>query len=69
MKDPNDIRTLADWRYEEAENLSKIGYHDGAFYLAGYAVELCLKAKFATHSASPIFIASMCLNLTSLRRF
>lgn len=45
MTNPNDIRTLADWRYEEAENLSKIGYHDGAFYLAGYAVELCLKAK------------------------
>ena len=45
MTNPNDIRTLADWRYEEAENLSKIGYPDGAFYLAGYAVELCLKAK------------------------
>jgi HEPN domain len=47
MKNLNDITELADWRLEEADYLCKGGYFDGAFYLAGYAVELYLKAKIA----------------------
>jgi hypothetical protein len=47
MDNLNDIKELADWRLEEAEYLCKGGYFDGAFYLAGYAVELYLKAKIA----------------------
>ena len=47
MKNLIDIQTLADLRLEEAEYLSKGGYLDGAFYLAGYSVELYLKAKIA----------------------
>ena len=43
MTNPNDIRQLADLRIVEAENLNTVGYPDGAFYLAGYAVELYLK--------------------------
>ncbi len=47
MKNLKDITELADLRLEEAEYLSKGGYLDGAFYLAGYSVELYLKAKIA----------------------
>ena len=47
MKNLVDIETLADLRLEEAEYLSKGGYLDGTFYLAGYSVELYLKSKIA----------------------
>ena len=47
MRNLVDIQTLADLRLEEAEYLSKGGYLDGAFYLAGYSIELYLKAKSA----------------------
>ena len=47
MRNLVDIQTLADLRLEEAEYLSKGGYLDGAFYLAGYSIELYLKAKIA----------------------
>lgn len=50
MKNLKDIQELADWRLEEADYLCKGGYFDGAFYLAGYAVELYLKAKIAEKS-------------------
>jgi hypothetical protein len=47
MTNLKDITELADWRLEEADYLCKGGYFDGAFYLAGYSVELYLKAKIA----------------------
>ena len=55
MTNPTDIRQLADLRIEEAENLNKVGYPDGAFYLAGYAVELYLKAKICENLNLPTF--------------
>lgn len=45
MKDPIEIRGLADTRLNEADLLCANGYCDGAFYLGGYAVELYLKAR------------------------
>ena len=42
---PEDIKALAYQRIEEAKVLLNSGYSDGAFYLAGYAVELMLKWK------------------------
>lgn len=43
MECPDDIKTLAYQRIDEAKVLLDSGYSDGAFYLAGYAVELMLK--------------------------
>ena len=47
METPNTIRSLAALRLEEAEVLIQQGKPDGAFYLAGYSVELTLKAKIS----------------------
>lgn len=55
MTNPSDIRSLADSRLEEAELLSKHGFHDCAFYIAGYALELQLKAKICEHFDLPDF--------------
>lgn len=45
MQTAQEIRDLADLRIEEATLLYENGFYDGAIYLAGYAVELILKAK------------------------
>ncbi len=42
-----DFQKLADFRIQEAEGLLKLGLSDGAYYLAGYAVECALKACIA----------------------
>jgi HEPN domain-containing protein len=42
-----DFQRLADVRIEEAEVLFKAKKYDGAYYLAGYAVECALKACIA----------------------
>lgn len=55
MTNPIDIRSLADSRLDEAELLSKHGFHDCAFYIAGYALELQLKAKICEHFDLPDF--------------
>ena len=47
METPEIIRNLAALRLEEAQILARNGKPDGAFYLAGYSVELALKAKVA----------------------
>ncbi|MEY4767979.1 MAG: hypothetical protein RL637_618 [Pseudomonadota bacterium] len=49
MKNPTEIKLLAYERLEEAEILCNAGKYDGAFYLAGYSVELMLKAKICEH--------------------
>ena len=49
MKNPEEIKNLANLRLSEAETLCKEGKYDGAFYLAGYSVELMLKAKICEH--------------------
>ena len=45
MKNSNEIKTLAYERLSEAQILCDNGKYDGAFYLAGYSIELMLKAK------------------------
>ncbi len=45
MKNPQQIRILANERLSEAKILCENGKYDGAFYLAGYSNELMLKAK------------------------
>lgn len=47
MTNPSEIIKLAWQRLQEAEILYSNNMHDGAFYLAGYSVELMLKAKYA----------------------
>ena len=45
-----DFQNLARLRLEEAEALLTAGKSDGAYYLAGYAVELGLKACIAKNT-------------------
>ena len=45
MKNANEIKNVAHLRLDEAENLYELGLYEGSIYLAGYAVELLLKAK------------------------
>ncbi|MGP8244963.1 MAG: hypothetical protein ACLQVN_10650 [Bryobacteraceae bacterium] len=49
MRDVNrkDLQLLARTRLAEAKALSGTGFPDGAYYLAGYAVECALKACIA----------------------
>jgi hypothetical protein len=53
MTSPLEIKKLAKQRLEEAEILFKAGKCDGAFYLAGYSVELMLKAKICDRLGIP----------------
>lgn len=53
MKDPFEIKKLAYERLEEAEILYQNKKYDGAFYLAGYSVELMLKAKICERIGVP----------------
>ena len=49
MRDPEEIKKLAYERLEEASILCDNKKYDGAFYLAGYSIELMLKAKICEH--------------------
>lgn len=53
MTNPKEIRDLAKQRLMEAEILLKNRMCDGAFYLAGYSVELTLKAKICEKLGIP----------------
>ena len=53
MTDPEEIRKLAKQRLKEAQILFEQGMCDGAFYLAGYSVELTLKAKICERLGIP----------------
>lgn len=53
MTNPTEIRNLAKQRLNEAEILYQNGKYDGAFYLAGYSVELTLKAKICDRLGIP----------------
>jgi HEPN domain-containing protein len=44
----NDFKRLAGLRLAESRRLLDSGHHEGAFYLAGYAVEWALKACYAS---------------------
>jgi HEPN domain-containing protein len=45
--DRKDLQELSRVRLKEAKALLAMGLHDGAYYLAGYAVECALKACIA----------------------
>jgi HEPN domain-containing protein len=45
--DRKDLQELSRVRLKEAKALLTLGLHDGAYYLAGYAVECALKACIA----------------------
>lgn len=49
--DRKDLQSLSRIRAREAKALLDAGLHDGAFYLAGYAVECALKACIAKKTA------------------
>jgi hypothetical protein len=49
MNSAQEIKELAYLRLSEAEILCEAKKYDGAFYLAGYSVELMLKAKVCEH--------------------
>ena len=49
MNSTLEIKQLADARLEDAKILLVNSRYEGAFYLAGYAIELTLKAKICTH--------------------
>lgn len=53
MTNPEEIRKLGWQRIKEAEILLKNGMYDGAYYLAGYSVELLLKAKICDRLGIP----------------
>ncbi|MCC6463003.1 MAG: HEPN domain-containing protein [Saprospiraceae bacterium] len=53
MTSPQEIKRLAWQRLEEAHILFENGKFDGAFYLAGYSVELMLKAKICDRLGIP----------------
>lgn len=53
MNNPQEIINLARQRLKEAEILFQNGMCDGAFYLAGYSVELTLKAKICERLGIP----------------
>jgi hypothetical protein len=45
--DRRELQLLSRVRLREAKGLANLGLHDGAYYLAGYAVECALKARIA----------------------
>src|SRR5271157_3191242 len=47
LVDRKDLQELSKGRLKEARALLKLGLFDGAYYLAGYAVECALKACIA----------------------
>jgi HEPN domain-containing protein len=53
MKNPKEIIKIAESRIAEAKILSAAGYYEGAFYLAGYSIEMALKAKICLHLDIP----------------
>jgi hypothetical protein len=53
MTNPQEIIKLAWQRLNEAEILSSSKMFDGAFYLAGYSVELMFKAKICDRLGVP----------------
>jgi hypothetical protein len=53
MNNPSEIRKLAHQRLREAQILFENKMCDGAFYLAGYSVEMTLKAKICERIGIP----------------
>lgn len=53
MRNPQEIKAIARLRLKEATTLAHNNLLDGAFYLAGYSVELMLKFKTCEHFGVP----------------
>lgn len=67
MKNPEEIKNLAYQRLKEADVLFKNGMCDGAFYLAGYSVELMLKAKICERLGIPNLFDESDVNVNSIK--
>lgn len=67
MINPAEIRNLAQQRLCEAEILYQNGKYDGAFYLAGYSVELTLKAKICERLGIPNLFDEADKNTNAIR--
>lgn len=67
MTNPTEIRNLARQRLSEAEILYQNGKYDGAFYLAGYSVELTLKAKICDRLGIPNLFDETDSNTNSIK--
>jgi HEPN domain-containing protein len=55
MNSQADIEKLAEEKLKEANCLMNGNFYDGAFYMAGYSVELFLKAKICKTLNIPDF--------------
>ena len=64
MNSPEEIMKIADSRLEEAKILLDKGKYNGAFYLAGYSVELYLKAKICINFGVPDLFSKKKTNKT-----
>jgi len=60
MDNPIEILKIADTRLKEAKSLLKDKHYSGAFYLAGYSVELYLKAKICQNFGIDDLFAKDC---------
>lgn len=58
MPTRSDLKALARLRLREAEALYAAGLYDGAAYLAGYAVEMALKARICRLLGIPEYPSS-----------
>lgn len=67
MTNPEEIRKLARQRLQEAEILYRNGMADGAFYLAGYSVELTFKARICEKLCVPNLFDETDANTNSIR--
>jgi hypothetical protein len=67
MRNPQEIKDLARQRLKEAEVLYNNGMCDGAFYLAGYSVELKLKAKICERLGIPNLFDETDVNVNSIK--
>ena len=67
MTNPTEIRNLAKQRLSEAEILYQNGKYDGAFYLAGYSIELTLKAKICERLGIPNLFDETDANTNSIK--
>lgn len=67
MRNPQEIKDLARQRLKEAEILYNNGMCDGAFYLAGYSVELMLKAKICERLGVPNLFDETDANVNSIK--
>lgn len=67
MRNPQEIKDLARQRIREAEILYNNGMCDGAFYLAGYSVELMLKAKICERLGIPNLFDETDVSVNSIK--